>query len=104
MTIRTKPARNDTPATRPMPDPGKGRRARRRSAARRALDRTMGRLAVPHVGLAPHVPEPHAGWDEPPLPLLLDGDFDFDHGGDGGAVDLAGRLHRAIRDEEDDWG
>ncbi|EIZ87226.1 hypothetical protein WYO_0090 [Methylobacterium sp. GXF4] len=102
MSISTKPSWNDTPAARPMPDPGKGRRARRRSAARRARDRTMGRLAVPHVGLAPHVPEPYAGWDEPPLPLLLDGDFDHDV--DDLAMALAGRLHRAVRDEEDDWG
>lgn len=101
MTIRTKPTWNDTAIALPMPAPGKGRRTRRRSAARRALDRTMGRLATPIAGLAFPVGEPHAGWDEPPLPLLLDGDFDDD--GDDGAVALAGRLHRAVRDEEDGW-
>ncbi|GJE38033.1 hypothetical protein [Methylobacterium persicinum] len=99
MTVRTKHARNDTPAARPRPGPGPGRRARKRSAARKALDRTMGRLAAP-AGPANPVGATHAAWDEPPLPLLLDGDFDHD---DDGAVTLALRLHQAVRDEEDGW-
>ncbi|MEE7462751.1 hypothetical protein MFUR16E_16510 [Methylobacterium fujisawaense] len=100
MTVRTKHARNATPAARPRPGPGPGRRARKRSAARKALDRTMGRLGAP-ASPASATGAIHAGWDEPPLPLLLDGEFD--HDGDGGALELALRLHQAVRDEEDGW-
>ena len=96
MTIRTKPAQKDKPAGRQMPDPGRRRRARGRSDARKALDRTMGRLEARPADL---VASTHAGWAE--LPLLLDGDFDRDD--DEGAVTLAQRLHRAIRDEEGGW-
>ncbi|MBE7243326.1 MAG: hypothetical protein INR63_00110 [Actinomycetospora chiangmaiensis] len=100
MTIRTKLAWNDAPSTHPAGDPGRGRRQRRRPAARKARARTMGRLAPPAAVRPPLVADARTVWDEPPLPLLLDGDFDHD---DGGATTLALRLHLAIRDEEDGW-
>lgn len=100
MTTRTKLAWNDAPSTYPAGDPGRGRRPRRRPAARKARARTMGRLAPPDAALPPLVAGARTVWDEPPLPLLLDGDFDHD---DGGATTLALRLHLAIRDEEDGW-
>ncbi|MGT2481597.1 hypothetical protein ACU4GR_28330 [Methylobacterium oryzae CBMB20] len=108
MTTRTKLAWNDAPSTwpstqpsmRPAGDPDWGRRTRGRSSARKTRARTMGRLAPPTTGLPPLVADACTVWDEPPLPLLLDGDFDHD---DGGATTLALRLHLAIRDEEDGW-
>lgn len=100
MTTRTKLAWIDAPSAYPTGDPGRGRRPRRRPAARKARARTMGRLAPLAAVLPPLAADARAVWDEPPLPLLLDGDFDHD---DGGAATLALRLHLAIRDEEDGW-
>lgn len=101
MTLHTKPTRDDASTARPVPDAGRGPGRRgRRSAARKALDRTMGRLAAPVADPLNPDGVARADWDASLPPLLLDGDFDE---GDEGAVALALCLLRAVRDEEDDW-
>ncbi len=99
MIIRTKPTVQDTPTVRGAPDAGRGRPARKRSSARQARDRTMGSLEGPTSGRAAHAGEAYSDWDEAPLPLLLDPDFD--HADDDAALAGAWRQRQAIRDEED---